>query len=73
MNLREAQETVMPWGAHSGKTLLRIARDDPKYITLFLAEDIRARLDAWLGEAVDLMVAEGMPTTAIDPGQGELF
>ncbi len=72
MNLREAQETVMPWGVHQKKTLGDISRTDHTYLTEFLAGKLDS-LDAWLREAVVLVIADGAPTATEDVGQGELF
>lgn len=72
MNLREAQDTVMPWGVHQRKTLGAINASDRTYLTEFLAGKLET-LDAWLREAVELVIAEGAPESAIDAGQGELF
>ena len=73
MTLKQAQETVMPFGAHKGETLLEVAREEPSYLTDFLAER-KETLDTWLREAVGLVI-ENLPAGggAGDSGQGELF
>lgn len=72
MNLLEAQQTRMPWGVYQGQTLHAILRADPTYITQFLVERIDT-LDAWLREAVEIVVAEGVQAPVVDERQGELF
>lgn len=72
MNLREAQDTVMPWGVHHRQTLGAIWINDRTYLTEFLASK-RDTLDAWLREAVVLVIAEGAPSGAVDAAQCELF
>jgi hypothetical protein len=74
MNLREAQETVMPWGVHKGKTLREINAAERSYLTEFLRGAlVTSRPDAWLLEAVDLVIAVGAAEQLGNDGQGELF
>lgn len=72
MNLQQAQETVVRFGAFKGDTLLAIAREEPSYITDFLMGQ-RHTFDVWLREAVELMAANLPSAEARDASQGELF
>lgn len=73
MNLLAARDTRMPFGEHKGKTLGAIFASDASYLTDFLLPRADT-LDAWLREAVELVVSDGVGGPSAEAeGQGQLF